>query len=248
MDFLNINNILTVINTAISVVMGLCGYLFWDKMKKQKEIGMSLSIEQLINKLKLFYYPIYFRLIRLNYSKYQLNYMKQIFDKNDLIKIEEDIVLNIHKELIDIISENHYLLDSDDKINDFLFRYINHAMLYINLRKFQILKKPSDYGFGFPNEFFDYIKHKTESLRNEYNNILGYKNITFDNNTNDFIINIMNDPESSFNKNLNDDRKNFYDRKNTNLLLNNSTFDINNIPDLNIVFKNVNLSNIEDKL
>ena len=59
-----------------------------------------------------FYYPIYFRLVRLNYSKHQLNYMKKIFDKNEMIKIEEDIILNIHKELINIISENHYLLDN----------------------------------------------------------------------------------------------------------------------------------------
>jgi hypothetical protein len=249
MYIFDINNILVILNSIISFIMALCGYLFWDKLKKQKEIGISLSIEQLKNKLRLFYYPIYFRLIRLNYSKYQLNYMKKIFDNDDMIKIEEDIVLNIHKELINIISENHYLLDNDDNINEYILEYFNHAILYMNLRKFHISKKPSDYGFGFPNEFFSYIKDKTEKLKNEYNEILGYNTneIKLNNDTNDFIINILNDPNSLFNKNLNDDRTKFFDKKTTNIFLNNSSLNINDIPNLNTVFKNVNLSNIDNK-
>ena len=240
-----------ILNAIFSIIAALCSYLFWDKFKKQKEIGLSLSITQLENRLKLFYYPIYFRLIRLNYSKYQLNYMKKIFDKYDIIKIEDDIVLNIHKELINIISENHYLLDNDDKINDYLFKYINHALLYINLRKFKISKKPSDYGFGFPNDFFEYIKEKTDELRNEYNKILGnnkkYKNM-LTNNSDIHIINIMNDPQSDFNKNLKDDMKNFYERKTTEPYMNTSSLDINNIPDLGTILKNINLSNINNNV
>lgn len=248
---MDINDIFTILNAIFSIIAALFGYFFWDKFKKQKEIGLSLSINQLENRLKLFYYPIYFRLIRLNYSKYQLNYMKKIFDKYDIIKIEDDIVLNIHKELINIISENHYLLDNDDKINDYLFKYINHALLYINLRKFKISKKPSDYGFGFPNEFFEYIKEKTDELRNEYNKILGnnkkYKNI-LTNNSDIHIINIMNDPHSEFNKNLKDDMKNFYERKTTEPYMNTSSLDINNIPDLGTILKNINLSNINNNV
>ena len=240
-----------ILNAIFSIIAALFGYFFWDKFKKQKEIGLSLSINQLENRLKLFYYPIYFRLIRLNYSKYQLNYMKKIFDKYDIIKIEDDIVLNIHKELINIISENHYLLDNDDKINDYLFKYINHALLYINLRKFKISKKPSDYGFGFPNDFFEYIKEKTDELRNEYNKILGnnnkYKNM-LTNNSDIHIINIMNDPQSDFNKNLQDDMKNFYERKTTEPYMNTSSLDINNIPDLGTILKNINLSNINNNV
>ena len=67
------------------------------------------------------------------------------------------------------------------------------------------------------------------------------------NNNDIHIINIMNDPESEFNKNLNDDIQNFYEKKNSDFFYNSSSLDINNIPDLGIVFKNVNLSNI-DKL
>jgi hypothetical protein len=246
---MDLNEIFIIINGLFTIIIGCFGYFFWDKIKKQKEIGLSLSIKQLENRLTKFYYPIYFRLIRLNYSKYQLNYMKKIFNKYDIINIEEDIVLNIHKELINIIAENHYLLDNNDKINGYILKYINHALLYINLRKFKILKKPSDYGFGFPNEFFDYIKEKTDDLRYDYDKILGNKNNQIKkiltNNYDYHIINIMNDPCSDFNKNYDDDINNFYESK-TSDIFNKSSLNIDNIPNLDIIFKKVNLSNISN--
>ena len=235
---INIDNLFVIINSMASVIIGIIGYFCWDKLKKHK-LGVVLSVKQLKNKLRYFYFPIYFRLTRLNYSKHQFNYMKKIFDDNEMIKIEEELIIKIHNEILEIISDNQYLIDNDDNFNEYLLKYINHASLYINLRKFNITKKPSDYGFGFPNEFYDYIKNKTEQLNNEYNDILCYqKNVPLCNNTNDFIINIMNDPNSTFNKNLNDDKKNVSLYKNSNsVILDFDELNINDIPNLNKIFR-----------
>jgi hypothetical protein len=244
---MDINSIISITTTFGGIISAMFGIFYWDRKKKQTEIAIDIEIENLKNKLKFFYYPIHFRLLRLNYAKYHLKYLKCIFDMSEIIKIEEEMVINIHKEIMDIITNYNYLNELDDKMNDLIMKYINHATLYINLRKFNIYKMPSQYGFDFPYEFSEIIELNTKELKEKYDKIIGInkeqKKISIKSkNSNNVVIQIFEDPNSLFHNNLKDDIKIISDKKSSsksyNEIFNDFNYTIDGVPDLDIVFKN----------
>ena len=264
---MDLNTIIYVVTTIGGIMSSSIGFFYFDNKKKENHLAIEMEIQNLKDKLKLFYYPVHFRLLRLNYARYHLKYLKNIFSMEEIIKIEEEMVLNVHKEILDIIVNFNYLNEVDENMNNLILEYINHATLYINLRKFKIYKMPAQYGCKFPIEFSKLIENNLKTLKIKYDEFIG-KKITnklqinknrinnnifslckkrksqepetivihnkYINNKYDDIIKILKDPDSAFNKNLNEDVKNIIDKRTSG---NNSEFTIDGVPNLNTVFK-----------
>jgi hypothetical protein len=103
--------------------------------------------------------------LRLNYAKYHVKYLSQLLSQEETIKIEEVTILSIHNEIINIITNNSYLIEYDIELENAIMNYINHAITYIYLKKFNLNKNPSNLGFGFPEEFENKINEKMKYYR-----------------------------------------------------------------------------------
>lgn len=254
--------IISIISTLGGLFSAIFGVFYLEKKKKQTLLATEIEIDNIRNKLKYFYYPIHFKLLRLQYAKYHIKYLKNIFDNTEIIKIEEDIILNIHKEIIEIITNNNYLNDIDENMDQALIKYINHATLYINLRKFNIYKMPSQYGFDFPAEFSTLIENNTIELKKMYDTFMGLnkntnkikKHLLNDTiidmsryNKHNNIIEILNNPESKFHKNLTDDinisnsKKILFDS-----ILNDPNITTKGIQNLTTIFNNISSNDINE--
>jgi hypothetical protein len=165
----------------IPIATGLGGFFIkslWEKYSGRKEKIRTLRLDKKVDlyedRLKKFYWPLYFRLLILFSAWHQLNKFSPYISSETRLKFEKDIIFKYHGQIRKIISKYIYLIDMDDDMNDLLIAYMNHINVYEQIRIAGISDKlPSDYGFPFPQDFTRKIIRETLKLQAEYDVLMG---------------------------------------------------------------------------
>ena len=123
-------------------------------------------IQNIEDKLKLFYWPILIRLekdnaiwkIVLSKKKDSGSLEYQIADH-----IEENIILKNHHEILDIINNYAYLAEPTVALRQEIDSYIKNVTIYIALRKSgDNTKFPIEFDASWPIHFYPIIKERTD--------------------------------------------------------------------------------------
>lgn len=171
MENIDIKTILTIISTILGIISALISKLFLDKLQKIEDNKNKLKLitdkNNIEDKLKTFYIPIYIKLFIISLTKKQIKLLKQK-SYNDYLLIEKNTILKIHNEIINIITL-HYGLDNEYDIHILIIKnYINYVITYNNLRSMKSTLKPSDIEIKFPKEFLIEIEKKIIELQKKY--------------------------------------------------------------------------------
>jgi serine/threonine protein kinase len=138
---------------------------------------LTPNITKEIEIMKELKHPHIVRLYDVIYETYQvLPVLIDEFNYNTYFEIFNDLILN--KPSSNVIEDRYnYLMDNDNLTQSIIIKYINHAILYINLNKIKLNDKPSYFGFGFPDELFNYINDKRNILRKNFDDFYDIKYI-----------------------------------------------------------------------
>jgi hypothetical protein len=66
-------------------------------------------------------------------------------------------------------------MDVNDELLDLILHFISHVLVYKYLKKKNIKKSQSDYGFSFPDKFTNEITKRTLMYQERYENLIGNK-------------------------------------------------------------------------
>ncbi len=176
-----ISNYIIPLGTSIlGILIGYIFRLFWDR-KLQKDMKLDeLIINNHINNLKEkldIYWTIYFKLLVCLSAKIQIKKINsnENIDLTNMITMENEIIIKNLDDINNIITQNIQIMDIDDNLLDLILRMISHTMAYKCLRQLNINKKPSDYGYSFPDDFTQEITKRTLNFQARYEKYLGNK-------------------------------------------------------------------------
>lgn len=156
----------------ITTLVAVAGYLaksFYDLlMEKRKR-----KIQNIEDKLKLFYWPI---LIRLEMDNAIWNTILSKRDDKDSIQyrianhVEKSNILKTHAEVLKIINDYTYLADPDDELIKEIKGYVRNVTILKALRDAGEERMfPLELGAAYPKNFYRLIKDKTEYYQNKLN-------------------------------------------------------------------------------
>lgn len=171
-------DIILPIGTAI--VGGILGFLFdyyCKRETKKNEVYdkmiLNNELDNLKDKLDI-YWKIYFKLLICLSAKLQIKKIKDLDASfNNMITMENDVIIKNLEEIIDLITKNIQKLDIDDNLLDMILRFITHVLTYKCLKQMNIKKKPSEYGFSFPDDFTYEITKRTLLYQENYDKYVG---------------------------------------------------------------------------
>jgi hypothetical protein len=175
---IDIKTLLTIISTSIGLISALMSKLYFDRIHKihdnKDKLRLQTDISNIEKKLKTFYIPIYFKLFIISITKKQIKYLK---NKNieEYYKIEKNIIIKIHEEIIEIISSCYTLDTINDIPIEIIKNYINYVIIYKNIRNMNLTIKLEDIGIKYPKNFLIEIENKITELHEKYEVFLGRK-------------------------------------------------------------------------
>ena len=176
MDFY-IEIIIKYITTGISVFLTIINCLYFDKIKKlednKNKLRLQTDITNIETKLKTFYIPIYFKLLIISITKKQIKELKNR-DIDMYNKIEKDMIIRNHEEIVDIIA-GHYTLDTLNDITiEIIKDYINYVILYKNYKNINNVSNIKlEKNIKYPKNFLIEIEKKIIELHEKYESFLG---------------------------------------------------------------------------
>lgn len=150
-----------------------------DTRQHVTDVQLNRSIDDKSKKLSLFYWPVYFRLLKSCAAWNQLKRFKLFWDTEDTFAYERRVILGIHIEIRDIINNNMCIIEPDDEMLEQIMLYYNHVRLYETLRETNGGNRsfyPSDFDMAFPVKFAELIKNNTINIQNQYNELVGAVN------------------------------------------------------------------------
>lgn len=154
---------------ALIAVVGFLGKsiyeLYLDRRKRK--------IQNIEDKLKLFYWPVLIRLEKDN-AIWETILSKREEQNSIQYKIasnvERNTILKNHQEVLDIINNYIYLAEPDAMLTSEIKKYIKNVTIYKALREAgEETKFPIRLGAPWPEYFFELIKSKTEYYQNKLN-------------------------------------------------------------------------------
>lgn len=179
MNNIDTKTLISIISTIFGVISALISKLFLNKLQKlednKNKLRLRTDMNNIENRLKTFYIPIYIKLFIISLTKKQIKCLK-IKSLNDYIFLEKNSIIKLHNDIIDIIT-HHYGFDYDDDINISIIKnYIHFVITYNNIRKINNNIKPSELGIKLPKDFAIQIENKIINLQNKYNIFLDKNN------------------------------------------------------------------------
>ena len=137
MDNIDTKTLISIISTIFGVISALISKLFLDKLQKlednKNKLRLRTDMNNIENRLKTFYIPIYMKLFIISLTKKQIKYLK-MKSYNDYLYLEKKSIIKLHNDIINIIT-NHYGFDNEDDINISIIKnYIHFVITYNNIR------------------------------------------------------------------------------------------------------------------
>jgi len=178
---IDLKSLISIISTSIGLISALLSKLYFDKLKKLEDnkdkLRLQTDITNIENKLKTFYIPIYFKLLIISITKKQIKYLKKK-NINEYLKIEKNVILNTHEEIINIILSCYSLDTINDISIDIIKDYINYVVIYRNIRNINYINIniTDDICGKYPKNFLIEIENKITELHEKYESFLGRNN------------------------------------------------------------------------
>lgn len=234
---IDFKTLLSIISTSLGLISALLSKLYFDRLNKIEDNKDKLRLEtDIINiekKLKTFYIPIYFKLLIISITKKQIKHLKK---KNieEYLKIEQDVIIKTHEEIINIISLGYSLDTINDISIDIIKDYINYVVIYKNIRKMKSIIKLDDIGIKYPINFLIEIESKITELHEKYETFLGrnIKNMSYYKKFKNSLTNCL----TFF--------RFFYKSKKNNIIKTNTIYNDNKWSISNYIKNNINISDI----
>jgi hypothetical protein len=143
--------------------------------QKFKELLNQEKLDFISDQLSQFYWPILYRLEK-NNSVYHMLDNSFVGDK-----IDEEVVLPNHLEILKIIEEKIHLAQPDDALKNEINKYIAHVNMYQMLRKGDYKGYPEDYdGEDYNHKLYLKIKARTDFLQSKYELLLDSSELIID--------------------------------------------------------------------
>jgi hypothetical protein len=159
----------SLIVSVVSAGVGFCIKYFVDKYsEKQKTITDNL-LESINFKLKDFYFPIYYNILRENIIWNKLIKLKN----QEEIIVELDVeILKTHLEVQKIIQTNIILVNPKKELLDNLMLYDEHVTIFSALRSIGKKEYPVLYDSPYPKGLFKLISEELNLLKKKQHELL----------------------------------------------------------------------------
>ena len=142
----------------------------YDSVLVRKEVKAAndketykARLEFVSSQLRDFYWPIKIRLEK-NNAVYRLLGNKFVGSR-----IDSEVILPNHLEIINIIEKKIYLAQADDELSSEIFNYVGHVYMYQALRRNGYEGFPNEYkGNNYRETFYKIISDKTSQFQKKY--------------------------------------------------------------------------------
>lgn len=146
-----------------------------NNRQKLYDIRLDRNIKKYNDQLSLFYWPIYFRLLSSYATWKHIKNSKDLVSVDDRALYEKKVILPLHDEIIDIISQNIQIVEPDDIFLSEILKYFNHVEAYHILRDAldcDYTKFPRDIGAPFPDYFGKILSQKITEIQGKFKLLL----------------------------------------------------------------------------
>lgn len=133
---------------------------------KKREID-KIQLRHITSQLQEFYWPI---LVRLEKNNSVYRKLEDFFFGE---RLDEDVVLPNHLEIVNILENNLHLAEADSRFLKEISHYLGHVYMFQALRKNGFDGYPEGYGgHGYRSEFYEVVKARTNFFQTRYESLL----------------------------------------------------------------------------
>lgn len=156
------------VTTLIAVIGFFAKSIYELYLERRKK-----RIQNIEDKLKLFYWPILIRLEKDNSIWETILSKRQ--DQNSIQykianHVERNDILKNHQEVLNIIDNYTYLAEPNSAMTEEIKKYVKNVTIYKALREAGEERMfPIDLGAAWPDNFYSIIRDRTEFYQNKLN-------------------------------------------------------------------------------
>lgn len=168
-----------IVQATLFTALGVIVKSMWDQrqagLAERRTQAREARIRHLEAQLKLFYWPVYMRLMRDNALWPHLERRSgSDMEKANLGRaLEREVVLPNHAALLQIIEANLHLAAGDEAVLEQVKRYVRHVAVFQALRAAGLSHQdPIAHDEPWPGNLFPTIEQRTREIQEEYNGLL----------------------------------------------------------------------------